>query len=194
MKEGLVSISAYQVASLRIVFSGLVLLPTAIKYFKAIPKDKLLTVFLSGLLGSLLPAYLFCIAEESLDSALAGTLNSLTPIFFIIIGAIFFKSKTTANKIFGIVISFTGSILLLLSKGHMGESKNLVYVSFIVVATIFYGINVNMVYRHLKQIGSLQIAAVALTLAFTSSRAGGGFLNFAVCRENQAAARKHVLR
>lgn len=164
MKEGLVNLSPYQVASLRILSSGIVLLPTAVKYFSIIPKDKLFIIFMSGVLGSLLPAYLFCIAEEGIDSALAGTLNSLTPIFVIITGALFFNSKTTANKIFGILISFTGSILLLLSKGHMQESQNLVYVSFVVLATIFYGLNVNMVHRHLTNIGSLQIAAIALTL------------------------------
>jgi len=119
---------------------------------------------MSGVLGSLLPAYLFCIAEEGIDSALAGTLNSLTPIFVIITGALFFKSQTTTNKILGILISFSGSILLLLSKGHMQESQNLLYVSFVVLATIFYGFNVNMVHKNLKNIGSLQIAAVALTL------------------------------
>ena len=164
MKEGLVHLSAYQVASLRIVFSGVVLLPTVLKCFNKIPKDKLFIIFMSGVLGSLFPAYLFCIAEEGIDSALAGTLNSLTPIFVIITGALFFKSKTTGNKIFGIIISFTGSILLLLSKGHMQESQNLMYISFVVLATIFYGFNVNMVHRHLHHIGSLQIAAVALTL------------------------------
>ncbi|MGF2410858.1 DMT family transporter [Ferruginibacter sp.] len=164
MKEGLVNLSAYQVASLRIVFSGIVLLPSAIKHFRIIPKDKLLVIFMSGVLGSLLPAYLFCIAEEGIDSALAGTLNSLTPIFVIITGALFFKSTPTSNKIWGIVISFTGSILLLFSKGHMQESQNLMYISFVVLATIFYGFNVNMVHKHLKDIGSLQIAAVALTL------------------------------
>lgn len=164
MKEGLLHLSAYQVASLRIVFSGIVLLPTAIKCFHTIPKDKIGIIFLSGLLGSLLPAYLFCIAEEGIDSALAGTLNSLTPIFVIITGALFFKSKTTTNKVLGIFISFTGSILLLLSKGHIQENQNLLYISYVVLATAFYGINVNMVHRHLSQIGSLKIAALALTL------------------------------
>ncbi len=164
LKEGLVSLSPYQVASLRIVFSGVVLLPTALKFFRHVPKDKIFIIFLSGLLGSLLPAYLFCIAEEGIDSALAGTLNSLTPIFVIITGALIFKSKTSANKVLGIIVSFTGSILLLLSKGHMQENQNLLYISYVVLATIFYGINVNMVHRYLHNIGSLQIAAVALTL------------------------------
>ncbi|MGC4101564.1 DMT family transporter [Ferruginibacter sp.] len=166
MKEGLVSLSAYQVASLRIIFSGIVLLPVAIRHAPLIPLNKIFTIFMSGVLGSLLPAYLFCIAESSdgIESALAGTLNSLTPIFVIITGALFFKSNTNTNKVIGILISFTGSILLLLSKGHLKEGQNLLYVFYVVLATIFYGFNVNMVHKHLKDIGSLQIAAVALTL------------------------------
>ncbi|MFZ1452523.1 MAG: DMT family transporter [Ferruginibacter sp.] len=164
MKEGLLHLSAFQVASLRIIFSGMVLLPAAIKHYKSIPKNKMLIIFLSGVLGSLFPAYLFCVAELGIDGALAGTLNSLTPIFVIITGALFFSSKTPANKIFGICIAFAGSILLLLSKGNMQESQNLVYVSYVVLATIFYGFNVNMVHKYLKDIGSIQIASVALTL------------------------------
>jgi drug/metabolite transporter (DMT)-like permease len=164
MKEGLLHLSAYQVASLRIVFSGVVLLPTAVMCIRKVAKDKLLIIFLSGLLGSLLPAYLFCMAEEGIDSALAGTLNSLTPIFVIIIGVLFFKSRIAGNKIIGIAISFTGSILLLLSKGPLAQNQNLVYIAYVVLATICYGINVNMVHRHLHQVGSLHIAALALTL------------------------------
>ena len=157
-------LSAYQVAALRIVFSGIVLLPWALKYIKQVRRNKIGTIFLSGVLGSLLPSFLFCVAEEGIDSALAGTLNSLTPIFVIITGALFFNSRTAGNKVLGIIIAFTGSVLLLLSKGHMSESQNLVYVSFVVLATICYGLNVNMVFKHLSQIGSLQIAAVALSL------------------------------
>ncbi len=164
MKEGLLHLTAYQVAAIRIVSSGIVLLPVALKTFRQIPGNKLFIIFMSGVLGSLLPAFLFCLAEEEIDSALTGTLNSLTPIFVIITGALFFQSKTSAIKILGIAISFTGSILLLLSKGHMGESKNLLYISFVVIATICYGLNVNMVHKKLGNIGSLQIAAAALTL------------------------------
>jgi drug/metabolite transporter (DMT)-like permease len=163
MKEGMLHLTAYQVAALRIVFSGIVLLPSAIKHIRSIPKNKIPVIFMSGALGSLIPSFLFCIAEEGIDSALAGTLNSLTPIFVIIVGAMFFKSKTSGNKVLGIFIAFTGSILLLLSKGHLQESRNMLYVSFIVIATICYGINVNMVHKHLPEIGSLQIAAIALT-------------------------------
>ncbi len=164
MKEGLVHLSAFQVASLRIISSGLVLLPVAYKSFKEIPKNKIFVTFMSGVLGSLLPAYLFCIAEETIDSALAGVLNSLTPIFVIIIGAFFFQSKTSANKVIGILIAFTGSILLFLSQPDFTHNSNAFNVLLVVIATIMYGYNVNMVSRHLKNIPSLRIASMALTL------------------------------
>ncbi len=164
MKEGLLHLTAYQVAALRIVSAGIVLLPWAIKSFRQVPKNKLPIIFMSGVFGSLLPAFLFCIAEQGIDSALTGTLNSLTPIFVIITGALFFHSNASTNKVFGIIIAIIGSVLLLLSKGHLQGSQNLFYVSFVVLATVFYGINVNMVHRHLHDIGSLQIASVALTL------------------------------
>jgi drug/metabolite transporter (DMT)-like permease len=165
MKIGLDNhLSAYQVAAIRIVSAGLVLFPIAVSAFRKIPVVKLKYVFLSGLLGSLIPAFLFCIAEEEIDSSLAGMLNCLTPIFVIIIGALFFNTKTSSNKIIGVVIAFVGCVLLLLSNGHMQESRHLLFISFIVLATIFYAVNVNLVSRHLSAIPSLQIAAVALTL------------------------------
>lgn len=119
---------------------------------------------MSGVLGSLLPAYLFCIAEQGLDSALAGVLNSLTPIFVIIIGALFFQTKTSTNKVIGILVAFTGSVLLFFSQPNFAEDSNAFYVFLVVLATLMYGINVNMVQRHLNNIPSLQIAALALFL------------------------------
>ena len=164
IKEGLVSLSAYQVASLRIFSAGLMLMPMAFSAYKQIPRNKIFLVFLSGVLGSLLPAYLFCIAEESIDSALAGVLNSLTPIFVIIVGAFFFQAKTSMRKVLGIVLAFCGSILLFLSQPGFAANSNALHVLLVVIATLMYGVNVNIVHRHLANIPSLKIAALALSL------------------------------
>jgi len=165
MKIGLDNkLTAYQVAAVRIVASGLVLLPVAIKAFGKIPLNKMPLIALSGALGSLFPAFLFCIAEEEIDSSLAGMLNSLTPIFVIIVGALFFKKETPANKVIGICIAFAGSILLMLSKGPVKETGTLTSPLLVVLATLMYGINVNIVSKYLSGFSSLQVAAQALTL------------------------------
>jgi drug/metabolite transporter (DMT)-like permease len=164
MIKGLQALTAFQVASIRIILSGIVLLPFASKAFKELTKSQLGYVFLSGLLGSLLPAYLFCIAETKIDSSFAGSLNALTPIFVIIMGALFFGSKVSTQKIVGITISFAGSVLLFLLKSNKNLGSDISYVSLVVIATVLYGINVNMVGKHLKNVASLQIASVALVL------------------------------
>jgi drug/metabolite transporter (DMT)-like permease len=166
MMKGLVSLSAYQVASLRIIFSGVVLLPVAIRHIKSVPKSKLLVIFLSGVQGSLLPAYLFCLAETKIDSSLAGSLNALTPVFVLIMGTLFFNTRVAGNKILGICISFAGSVLLFFAQpfsSHAGSS--VFYTLLVIVATMLYGINVNMVGKYLKGIPSLHIAAIALLLS-----------------------------
>lgn len=164
IKLGLQQLSPYQVAALRILSSGVILLPITVKYISRIPAKKLLLIFLSGALGSLLPAFLFCLAEEKIDSALAGTLNALTPVFVIITGVIFFNAKIATNKITGILIAFTGCILLLLSKSLLQTNPHFSSLLLVVLATILYGFNVNMVSKNLLHIPSLQIAAVALSL------------------------------
>ncbi len=168
MKEGLKALNAYQVASLRMLSAGLVLLPFAIQAFKKIPKDKMGLVIISGLVGNFIPAYLFCIAETRIDSALAGILNSLTPLFTIIVGLVFYKVQTSAIKLLGILIGFIGLACLMLA-GKEVHFEHLSYASLVLVATIMYGINVHTVGRYLKEIGSIQIASVAFSFLIIPS-------------------------
>src|SRR3954469_865399 len=84
MKIGLNVLSPYQVAALRILSAGIFLLPAGIGRIRQLQKKKLLLVILSGLLGSFFPAFLFCIAETKIDSALTGILNAFTPFFTIL--------------------------------------------------------------------------------------------------------------
>ena len=160
MKEGMQVLSPYQVAALRILSAGVVLIPFAFRAIKQVPKNKLGLVALSGILGSFIPAFLFCLAETKIDSSLAGILNALTPFFTILVGIAFFELKAERKKIIGILIGFIGLILLFTGNGHI-DFKNVSYSSFIFVATILYGLNVNMVGRHMHGIGSVNIATLA---------------------------------
>jgi drug/metabolite transporter (DMT)-like permease len=169
MKEGMTSLSAYQVASIRILSAGIVLLPFSIQAFKAVPAHKRWLVFLSGILGTFFPAYLFCIAETKLDSSLAGILNALTPLFTLLIGALFFNRQIGWRKWAGVLIGFAGLVFLILAGNKKMSFGYLGYASFILLATLLYGINVNLVSKYLKEIGSRQIATVAFTLLIIPS-------------------------
>ncbi len=154
------SLSPYEVAALRMASAGLVLLPFAVSAIKQVPRDKILMVILSGILGSFFPAFLFCIAETKIDTSLAGILNALTPLFTIVIGIMFFKSMVSRQKLLGVIVGFIGLCLLFVSRGDISLSY-LGFSSLVLVATIFYGINVNIIGKHMNNIGSLNIASLA---------------------------------
>jgi len=160
MKEGMNVLSPYQVASIRLISAGLVLLPFAVKAIKVIPANKRSVVVLSGLLGSFFPAYLFCIAETKIDSALAGIMNALTPLFVIITGVSFFQLKVKPIQALGIIIGFIG-LSLLVAAGSKISLEYFSYALLVLLATLFYGINVNLVGRYMQGIGSIEIAALA---------------------------------
>ncbi len=119
---------------------------------------------MSGVQGSLLPAYLFCLAEKHIDSALAGTLNALTPVFAIIMGAWFFQSRTSTNKVIGIFVSLAGSVLLFFAQPGFHDQSNWQDILLVIIATMMYGLNVNMVGKYLKDIPSFHIASIALVM------------------------------
>jgi drug/metabolite transporter (DMT)-like permease len=163
MKIGMGALSAYQVAALRMITAGVVLLPFAVNAYKKIPSNKIGLVFLSGIFGNFFPAFLFCVAEIKIDSSLAGILNALTPLFTIVIGVLFFELKVSKNRLIGVIVGFIGLTLLFLAKGNI----TLTYISYaflVLLATVFYGLNVNLIGRYLKEIGSLNIASLAFCM------------------------------
>lgn len=155
-------LSPYNVAALRMLSSGVVMLPFLFAALKTLPRKIIPYVLLSGWLGSFIPAFLFCIAETKIDGALTGSLNSLTPLFVIISGALLFKLHTSTRKVMGVIIGLCGSALLIYANISRPPGY-LAYTGFVILATVLYGINVNMVHSKLKGVSSVQIATVAFT-------------------------------
>ena len=153
--------NAYQVAALRITCAAFVLLPVIFRQWSSVPKKLSGYIFLSGIVGTLLPALLFCYAETRIDSAWAGTLNSLTPVFTILICVAFFKVRIFKYQFLGILTGFCGVLLLFLS-GHNSGNHNVLSSSVVIVAVICYAINIALVARCLKQLSSLAVVAFSL--------------------------------
>jgi drug/metabolite transporter (DMT)-like permease len=160
MKYSQYELGSLQVAALRIFSAGIVFLPFAIVHLARLPARKFFTVLLSGVTGNLLPAFLYSIAISRIDSSLASILNSLTPVFVVVIAILFFKDKIKLQKIAGVLLGMTGVCLLCLSKGI--SFSNFGLAALILLATLSYGINVNMVGHYLKEIHPIHIATISI--------------------------------
>jgi drug/metabolite transporter (DMT)-like permease len=167
MKDSTAGLSAAQIAAVRIFSAGIVFVPFALFHFNKIPRHKTGTVILSAVFGNLLPAFLFAVAMVKIDGSLGGILNSLTPICVVLIGIIFFRDRIQSRKIIGVLTGFLGLVLLTILPAITGEKQisldNLGYTLLILVATLLYGINVNMVGHYLKGVNPVHIATVSLS-------------------------------
>ncbi|NOT51853.1 MAG: DMT family transporter [Chitinophagaceae bacterium] len=157
-------LTSWQVAALRLVSAGLVVLPFIAFARRKVPPKDMGYVALSGVLGSFFPAFLFTIAETKIDGAFAGALNSLTPVFVILIAFLFFRKKIAPKAYLGIGIAFIGSALLFYFtwKGHGASSLgDISFAWYCVLATAFYGLNVNMVNKVLSGTHPVAIGVIA---------------------------------
>lgn len=162
MKEGAKELSGWQIGAVRIFSAAVVFFPFAIMAIRKLPASKLPLIILTGILGNLFPAFLFAIAiQRKIESSLAGILNSLTPLFVILIGALFFGKTVAARKVTGVVIGFAGLVLLSVSRGAVTWSEAS-FTLLILLATIFYGLNVNLITTYLKGIDPFQMATVSI--------------------------------
>src|SRR5829696_7232828 len=118
IKKSASELDGWQIGAVRIFSAAVVFLPFAIFHIGKLPRKKIPIIILTGLLGNLFPAFLFGIAiHQKIESSVAGILNSLTPLFVIIIGALFFNVMIPKKKIAGVLIGFIGLAVLSVSKG-----------------------------------------------------------------------------
>lgn len=162
MKNGLKVYSSDQVATMRMFFSFLFLLPLTIRYAFKIPVKYYGMITLVGLLGNGIPAILFATAQTKLNSSTAGVLNTLTPIFTLIVAAVFFKHKFSAQKIAGVVMGLLGAIALIMLRSNGSIDPNYTYGLYILLATICYAWSVNLIKEYLHKLPALGISSLAL--------------------------------
>lgn len=170
MEESARVINPQRLAALRIFSAAAVFLPFALFHFRSIPREKLALVALNGVIGNLLPAFLFAFAlnDPAITGPMGGILNAFTPICVVVIAILFYHDKISMNKLLGIGIGFIGLILLRLLPVFTGQESfylgGMTSTLLIVCATILYGINVNLVAHKLRGIEPIRLATVSLGL------------------------------
>jgi drug/metabolite transporter (DMT)-like permease len=157
IKKGLVGLSALQLGSLRIIFAALFLLVIGFKSVATIPKPKWKYVALTSLFGTFIPAYLFAIAETEIDSSITAILNALTPLNTLIFGALFFEISFQKKQIWGVLIGFIGSVFLVFNGALNHPGHNYYFAFLVIIATLCYAINVNLIKRYLSDLSPLSI-------------------------------------
>jgi len=161
MKIGLKSFSPDQAGALRILLASLVLLPLSLRNLKSLQKKDLRSLLIAGFIGSFFPAFLFMKAETQINSSLAGMLNSLTPVFTLLVGLLFHKTQIRWMQIAGLALGLLGATgLILAGEGfHLGTVNS--YAFYIVLATFFYAVSINQIKAKLGHLSGIQVTSLS---------------------------------
>lgn len=166
MQLGLQGVNSIQLGSLRILFAALFLMIVGFKQIAKIPLYKWKYIALTSVFGTFVPAYLFAIALSKIDGSVSAILNSLTPLNTLLVGLFFFGLDVQRRQIFGVIIGFIGCVLLVLFGDGENTTENYYYAILIVIASIFYGINVNLIKKYLSDLKPLAISTGNFVVMF----------------------------
>jgi drug/metabolite transporter (DMT)-like permease len=166
MKWGLIAFRADQVAAIRMAVAFTGLLPFVLRHLGRVPPRDLKWIFATGVVGNGIPAFLFAFAQTRIDSAVAGILNSLTPVFVVLLGFLFFGSRFRRSHFLGVTIGLAGAagLVLVSHDGHL-DTGQFRYSLLVILATVGYATSVNIMRNKLHDVKSIVMTAFALVAA-----------------------------
>ena len=158
IKKGLDGLTPLQLGSLRILFCAVFLLLVGYNSLKKIERKEWKWIVISGLAGTFVPVFLFAFAETEIDSGIVSILNSTTPIMALIIGALVFTIGFSRNQLVGVIVGLLGSVLLIWSGSEVNPDQNYWYSGLVLIASVCYAFNVNIIKKHLQETPAVAIA------------------------------------
>lgn len=111
-----------------------------------------------------IPFTIFPIAQQWIDSAVAGMLNGATPIFTALMATILLRAFPGPLQVLGLLVGFSGIIAIALPSAGEGTTAA-VGVVLVVIATIGYAISLNISTPLQQKYGSLPLMGRVLWLA-----------------------------
>ena len=121
-------------------------------------------VVLLGFTWIAIPFTLFPIAQQWIDSSLAGILNAAMPLFAAAIAALLLRRLPRPIHVAGLGLGFVGVILVTLPSWGDGENAALGII-LVLLATLFYGFSVNIAVPLQQANGALPVVLRAQIVA-----------------------------
>jgi len=167
IKYSLEELNPSDIAIYRILI-GALFINIFVRAKENIVKTDNIKIFIISFFWMALPFYMFGIAEQTITSSLAGLINGSTPIFVAFIAVIFYKLKVTKIQVLYIFTGFIGVGLISLSEGINDLTFDIGFI-YALIASISYGIAVNMVEPLITKYNSLIVIKMVIRYALLIS-------------------------
>lgn len=155
IKRGLVGLSPIELGSVRIIFSTIFLILMGFNSLKGLSKRQWKWLVITGFLGTFFPSFFFAFAQQYIDSSVAAIMNSLTPIFTLLVGVFFFTTIVFARQYIGVALGFLGSLGLILGGTDINGEQPIGYVLLIICASMCYAVNIYFLKHKLAEVSPM---------------------------------------
>jgi drug/metabolite transporter (DMT)-like permease len=130
----------------------------------SIPRADMGRIALLGITWMAFPLTMFPIAQQWIDSSVAGMLNAAMPLLTVTIAWLGFRTPTTLRRLVGVGVGIVGILLIGVPEATTAGT-NAVGVGLVVLAVASYGIAVNIAGPLQQRHGALPVTARALSFA-----------------------------
>lgn len=167
IEESLESLEPALITLLRIVLGT-----ASLAFFRRsrapVARGDLPAIALLGLLWMAVPFLLFPIAQQWIDSSLAGMINGGVPIFAALVAALVARALPARRQAAALLLGFAGVITVAWPAAQDTRSTGL-GAALVLLATILYGIAINIAAPLQRRYGALPVLlrAQLFALAFT---------------------------
>ncbi|NND06826.1 MAG: DMT family transporter [Saprospiraceae bacterium] len=163
IKKALIALSPMQLASLRLTFAAMAFAPFFWKESRNVGRREWILLALVGLAGSGFPAFCYALAQTKIASSTTGILNSLTPLFTLLIGIGIFQVKSSWSKWIGVALGLIGAVILIAPTSSQ-EHASTPYAAFIILGSICYAVSGNLIKQYFPNRSAFSISTLAFTL------------------------------
>lgn len=164
IKKSLEAFTPYQVGAIRVIISGIIFMKIGFPALKKMDRKTLYWVIVAGALGNFIPMFLFPIAQTKVSSSLAGILDTLVPVFVLVLGFIFFKIRSKTIQWLGTIVGFIGAASLMYFSDTSSGGSDVGYAMLVVLATISYAGAALIISHKLLHVPSLTLSAGIFTI------------------------------
>ena len=158
IKKGLVGLSPIQLACFRIVITSFILVFFGLRHVSNLSRDQWKWLSVTGFFGTFFPTFLFAYSETKIDSSVVAVLNGLTPLFTLFIAVFFFSYTFKKLQFFGVTVGLLGTVMLIYDEYSSKPFSNANYSLLVLIASLCYGFNVNILKYKLKGVSSIGVA------------------------------------
>jgi len=121
-------------------------------------------IVLIAAVGNAAPALLFAVAETQLSSAVAGMITGGTPVLALVVSSVMLGRLPGRAQAIGIAVGFVGIVLMTLPSLRGADAAPL-GVALVLIATLGYAINSNLLVPLQQEYGGLAVTLWGLVVA-----------------------------